>query len=179
MFHCDQPGQSFWNTYTLAWHVLCHKIFNTMKHQKLLIGRRDKADFPDLELSEIEVKVDTGAHTSSIHCHDIETFMSDGVKRVRFKLLDPEHPAYNHKDFDLPVFKSKFVKSSNGVKEYRYIIKTRILIAKKPFPIELSLTDRSEMKYPVLLGRRALAGRFVVDVSLLNFHFKQRTSPSL
>ncbi len=145
-----------------------------MKKEKLLIGRRDKADFPDLELEEIEVKVDTGAHTSSIHCHDIEPVDIDGKPHVKFKLLDPEHPAYNHKEFCLPIFKSKFVKSSNGVKELRCIIRTRILISKRPFLIELSLTDRSEMKYPVLLGRKAINGRFIVDVSLLNDNYNNR-----
>lgn len=148
------------------------------KRPKALIGRREKADFPDLDLIGIDAKVDTGAYTSAIHCHDVELFDKDGKQWVRFKLLDPSHPGYNHKTFELPVHKIKSIKSSSGQAQKRCIIKTRIKIIDSAFEIELSLADRSAMEYPVLLGRKALTGRFIVDVSQLNIIQKEKEKSS-
>jgi hypothetical protein len=58
---------------------------------KITIGRADKADFPELSLSEIDVKIDSGAYTSSIHCSSINEITVDGVSLIKFTLLDPEH----------------------------------------------------------------------------------------
>ncbi|MDZ7693746.1 MAG: RimK/LysX family protein [Balneolaceae bacterium] len=71
---------------------------------------------------------------------------------MRFNLLDPTHDIYNEKLFELPIHKEKTVKSSNGLTEQRYIVKTIIHLLDESYKIELSLTDRSEMKYPVLLA---------------------------
>lgn len=125
------------------------------------LGRTELVSFPEWELFDLEAKVDTGAYTSSLHCHHIE---KKGDK-VRFNLLDPTHETYNEKLFELPIHKQKTVKSSNGVSEQRFIVKTRVRILEDLLDIELSLTDRSEMKYPVLLGRKLLKGRFLVDPS--------------
>ena len=132
-----------------------------------LIGRKDKADFPLLDLFNIDVKIDTGAYSSSIHCHNIEIINtdSDDAGKVRFNLLDPSHPDYNEKEFVLPVSRVKNVKSSSGVAESRIFIKTKILLFNSMYNIELNLTDRSNMKYPVLLGRKLLKNRFMVDVT--------------
>jgi hypothetical protein len=132
------------------------------------IGRVETVDLPGLDLEEIEAKIDTGAYTSSLHCHHIERFEKGSEHFVRFNLLDPEHPAYNEKLFELPVFDQREVKSSNGQKEARIFIKTSIEFFGKQFKIELSLTDRSEMKFPLLIGRKFLTNKFVVDVSKKN-----------
>lgn len=145
-----------------------------MKGEKKIIGRRDKADFPDLGLSDIDVKLDTGAYTSSIHCHEIKVIEKNGVKIVYFRLLDPEHPDYNHKLLSAPVFKEKKVKSSIGEAEYRYIIKSTMVLFGKRYKIQLSLTDRGNMRYPVLIGRRLLNNKFLVDTSLKNLSFNQK-----
>lgn len=122
-------------------------------------------DLPEWDLFGIEAKVDTGAYTSSLHCHHIETFKKQRKKHVRFNLLDPSHDVYNEKLFELPVHKTKTIKSSNGVAEKRIIVKTVMRIMDKKFEAELSLTDRSEMRYPVLIGRKLIKGNFLVDVS--------------
>lgn len=153
---------------------ICISIVMRQKKAKRVIGRREKADFPELGLSEIDAKIDTGAYTSAIHCHDVEIFEQDGEQRVRFKLLDPNHKAYNHKSFETRVHKIKKIKSSSGQAQMRCIIKTKINFTDKPFEIELSLADRSAMEYPVLIGRKALVGRFVVDVSQLNSIHKEK-----
>lgn len=130
-----------------------------------VIGRAEIIDLPDWDLYGIDAKIDTGAYTSSLHCHHIERVDKQDTTFVRFNLLDPSHDIYNDKLFELPVHKSKTVKSSNGLTEERFIVKTRIKLLGKVLTAELSLTDRSEMKYPVLIGRKLIKGHFVVDVS--------------
>ena len=122
-------------------------------------------DFPEWDLYGLDAKIDTGAYTSSLHCHHIEKVKKGNAEYVRFNLLDPSHETYNERLFELPVHKQKQVKSSIGVAEQRFIVKTVIVLIDEPVPVELSLTDRSEMKYPILLGRKLLKNRFLVDVS--------------
>lgn len=141
-----------------------------------IIGRSDKIDFPDLDLWNIDTKIDTGAYSSSIHCHNIKHTKVDGLEMAEFNLFDPTHPEYNDKKFCLPVHKIKLVKSSTGEAEERIFIKTRIVIFKRRIKIFLSLTDRSEMRYPVLLGRRVLKNRFLVDCSKTDISYMQKTS---
>lgn len=144
------------------------------KRIRKVIGRRELVDFPDLNLFEIEAKVDTGAYTSSIHCNDIKLQKKEGKNYVQFRLLDEEHPAYNHKQFTLPITNKKVVKSSFGDSEKRYIIKTKISIFGEEFKIELSLADRSKMEYPVLLGRKFLKNGFLVDVNRYHLAAKKK-----
>lgn len=141
---------------------------------KRTIGRIDRADFPDLGLQDIEIKIDTGAYTGAIHCHNIAIVRHEGVRMVRFNLLDPSHPHYDEQEFALPVHRVKRVKSSSGQTQNRIFIRTRILLFGELLPLELSLTDRSDMKYPVLLGRKLLKGRFVVDVARSNLSYRQK-----
>ncbi|RNC85390.1 MAG: hypothetical protein ED557_01035 [Balneola sp.] len=143
------------------------------KHQLHTIGRNELVDLPKWDIEEIEAKIDTGAYSSSLHCHHIETFLNKKQEWVRFNLLDPEHPAYNGKLIELPVFDRREVKSSNGLSEVRIFVQTSISFFKEEYTIEFSLTDRSEMKYPLLLGRKFLSKKFIVDVSKRNLSVKQ------
>lgn len=136
--------------------------------KKITIGRLEKIDLPHLSLYKLDAKVDTGAYTSSLHCHKMESFVKDGKNWVQFYVLDPDHPEYEETLFESPIHKVKQVKSSNGQIEERFIIKQKIQLQKYQKTIELSLTNRSEMKFPVLLGRKFLKGQFVVDVSKKN-----------
>jgi hypothetical protein len=144
------------------------------KKRKKIIGRREAVDFPELEIMGIEAKIDTGAYTSSIHCKDVSCFEQDGKAFVSFLLLDPSHPQYENRIFTWPVYERKMVKNSFGQKEERCVIQTSIVIYKKNYEIELSLADRSQMEYPVLLGRKALSKRFLVDVSKTNLSLKSK-----
>ena len=114
---------------------------------KRKIGRIDKADFPLLHLHDIEVKIDTGAYTSSIHCKNV-TIEDNYLKCV---FLDPEHPSYHEKEFKFDKYDVRVVKSSNGKSQARYRILTEIELFGKRYPIFLTLSDREEMKYPVLV----------------------------
>ncbi len=115
----------------------------------------------------IRVKVDTGAYSSTIHCHHIREYVDDeGRPTLSFVLLDPSHPEYDGHTYTSVSFRQKPVRSSNGTREVRYLIKTKIRLFGRDYPVELSLSERGEMRYPVLLGRRLLKGRFLVDPQL-------------
>lgn len=139
--------------------------------EKIVIGRFDKADFPDLNLNDIAIKIDTGAYTSSIHCDNIEEI--DNTIHCRF--LDTEHPDYNNKEFVFKDYDIVFVRSSNGIIQKRYQVMSRIKIFGKIFKISLSLTDRQEMRFPVLIGRKFLTKKFIVDTELIDVSYNKKT----
>lgn len=142
------------------------------KQQKVLIGRKDYADFPDLELTEIKTKIDTGAYTSSINCHWAKEKVIDGKELLVCKFLDPQHPKYTGKEHYFDSYKKKIIKSSNGIGEVRFLIRTQIKLFNTVFTIDLSLANRSLMKYDVLIGRKFLNKKFLVDTAASNLSHK-------
>lgn len=136
------------------------------KH-KIVIGRKDIADFPDLGFNQVQVKIDTGAYTSSIHCKSIIVKNN----KLYCVFLDEKHPEYSLKTHCFEEFKTIRVKSSNGIAQNRYEIKSIIQLFNRTYSISLSLSDRKEMRNPVLLGRKFLNPKFVVDPSLTDLSF--------
>jgi hypothetical protein len=132
--------------------------------QKQTIGRRELVDFPELGLYGLTAKVDTGAYTTALHCHDVR----EENGRLFLKLLDPAHVGYTGKEISFNDFTKKDIKNSFGETESRYIIKTVIRLGRKRIKSVISLTDRGTMRYPVLIGRKLLKNRYIVDVALLN-----------
>lgn len=141
--------------------------------QRIIIGRQDVADFPKLSLFELPVKIDSGAYTSSLHCHNIEEFEEQGIKKIKCNFLDPEHEKYHEKEFIFDNFKKRKVKSSNGIVEIRYSITTEITLFKTNYPIELTLTERGSMKFSVLLGRKFLSKKFIINTAIKNLSLKE------
>ena len=138
---------------------------NTVEQKNIpILGRREFVDFPALGLQKIEAKIDTGAYTSSIHCESIRV---EG-ERVSCVFLDPTHPQYTGKAATFDIFKSVIVRSSNGQEEERIMIRTFVSVLGKEYEIRLTLTDRSNMNYPILIGRRFLRNKFLVDVTLIH-----------
>ncbi len=135
------------------------------KKEKVLIGRVEYIDFPSLNLHRIEGKIDTGAYSTALHCHKMWVEEVNGVPTLHFDLLDPTHPDYQQQVLTTSTFKKKKVKSSNGKKENRYVIKMKITMAGKTYLTDVSLTDRQKMKYPVLVGRKLLQNGYLIDVS--------------
>jgi hypothetical protein len=144
------------------------------KQDRILIGRSDVLDLPELDLQGIEAKVDTGARTSAINCHDVEEVEIDGVKKIFFYILDPEHPQFNEKRLSTKNYSKRIVKNSFGDSEERYVIKTIVEFFGSQFETEFTLSNRNNLKFPILLGRRLLAKRFVVDVAKKNVWLKQQ-----
>lgn len=126
------------------------------------VGWREMVALPDLSGAHIPAKIDTGARTSSLHATDIERFDRDGQRWIRFELdigLGQSEPV----TVEVPHADRRSVTSSNGEAQERYIIKTTLQIGEHRFPAEFSLADRSDMKFPILVGRTALRKRFLVD----------------
>ncbi|HWY38283.1 MAG TPA: RimK/LysX family protein [Bacteroidia bacterium] len=139
-----------------------------MQGKLKLIGRREYVDLPELQITGMEAKVDTGAYTSALHCHDIEVRTINGKQTLCFYLLDPLHPEYNEKEHHFTDFYKKTIKSSSGEAEERYIIKTLILLGGKRVRTSISLTDRGGMRYPVLIGRKMIKNKFIIDVNQIH-----------
>lgn len=145
------------------------------KPEKKTVGRRELVSFPELDIDEIEAKIDTGAYTSAIHCSNIhEEVQPDGAKIICLDLLDPSHPQYNHKTLRFARYDLREIKSSFGEVQERYVIRTKIRFFDEIIETDFSLSDRSDMKYPVLIGRQLLKGRFIVDVSRKNIARKYK-----
>jgi hypothetical protein len=151
---------------------------NTIKKklkEKILIGRRENIDMPDLHLFNITSKIDTGAYTTALHCMDIYELREGKEKVLCFKLMDPSHPMFTNEEIQIKNYTRRKIKNSFGQLEKRFIIKTTIILAGKEIVTEVSLSDRSNLKYPVLIGRRLLSKGFVIDVTKINLSGKQKT----
>ena len=136
--------------------------------KKIIIGRREGVDFPDLGLTNIIAKADTGAYSTALHCHDIYEMREGKEKVLCFKVLDPSFPSFNDKEVCFKNYTRKKIKNSFGNFENRFVIKTRIVLGGKVIETYVSLSDRANMKYPVLIGRKLLSKGFIVDVSKIN-----------
>jgi hypothetical protein len=133
--------------------------------QKAIIGRLETISLPELAITDIQVRVDTGAKTSSLHVDNIVKFKKNGKIMVKFDL----HPdVYNVDEIascEAPIHDIRRVKSSNGTSEQRYVILTPVQLGDNNWSIEITLTDRSDMSYLMLFGREAIGKRFLVDPS--------------
>ncbi|MBI3873412.1 MAG: ATP-dependent zinc protease [Arcobacter sp.] len=129
---------------------------------KKIIGHKELISIIDLELFDLDAKIDTGADGNALHCDEIKIDEYNN-NLVHFKLLDAVHPSYHDKDMILPLHKLKKIKSSNGQTELRPSVKLSVLFMGKKYKTIVSLTNRADMKYPMLIGRRFLNGKFLVD----------------
>ncbi len=134
------------------------------KIEQVTIGRSDRADFPDFDLRRINVKIDSGAYTSAIHCCKI-SLSEKGELEVIF--LDDKDPNYTGKIHTFKEFIKKSVRSSNGITEERFIVSTKIRFHEHLYDLNLSMTFRGDMRFPVLLGRRFLTrNHFIINPRL-------------
>jgi hypothetical protein len=124
-----------------------------------VVGWRELVGLPKLGLDRIPAKIDTGARTSSLHARVIDQFERGGQQFVRFT-VDWGGACHECEAIHVDI---RGITSSNGETQNRYVIKTPMLIGQSTFRAEISLADRSDMKFPMLIGRTALRRRFVVD----------------
>lgn len=140
-----------------------------MSKKKFIIGRTDRADFPKLEIENLDIKIDTGAYTSSIHCTDIVE--ENGI--LLATLLDEAHEQYHGKQMKFEEYEITSVRSSNGTSELRYEVQANIRLFSKLWKISLTLSNREQMRYPVLIGRKFLSSKFIVDPELQDVSYLQ------
>jgi hypothetical protein len=125
------------------------------------LGAFESVGFPEFNMSGVKAKIDTGAFTGALHCTKIAEEDNGKEKVLRFSPFDRPELEITKEEFVV-----RHVRSSNGKREKRYFISTEITIAGQTYPISLSLANRSEMKVPVLIGRRFLRkNQFLVDVT--------------
>lgn len=125
------------------------------------VGWRELVQLPELGLHAVPAKIDTGARTSSLHAIILDEYDRDGETFVRFAVdFEQQHVRQVceavHVDW-------RGITSSNGETQRRRIVKTPLRIGSVEFRAEISLADRSDMKFPMLIGRSSLRRRFVVD----------------
>lgn len=128
-----------------------------------VIGRRELVDFPLLDISKMEAKMDTGAYTSSLHCENILINYENSKPILYFTIKQAESKTYRFEEYG-----QKKIKNSFGEMEERYVIKTIICIGKKRIHSTISLSNRDNMRYPVLIGRRLLKAKFLIDVNQIH-----------
>jgi hypothetical protein len=144
----------------------CGQVFVKTFDQLNVTGLREWINLPDLGMVGLRAKIDTGARTSCLHASDIQPFERDGEQWVRFAahlgtLVQRRHRC------EAPVVSVKTVKSSNGHVQTRYVIRTRLTLGERDWPVEFTLTCRKTMRYRILLGSKALIdGQLLVNPAL-------------
>lgn len=139
------------------------KATTQAKAPRPAIGWREWVALPDLGVPRIKVKVDTGARTSALHAFDVERFERDGEPWVRFLIHPVQRQTRTTVAVECPLVDERLVRSSDGRRTRRPVIRTRICLGGECWPIEITLVRRDLMGFRMLLGRQALRGRFVVD----------------
>lgn len=135
-----------------------------------ILGRSDRVDLPKLGLYNVHAKVDTGAYNCSLHCSDVKVVNGS----LEVIVLDEGRPGYTGSKFVFKRFKQKQIRNSFGESELRYVIKTQIRIFERLIRAEFSLTNRGNLKFPLLLGRKILRDRFLIDVTKKDLYFNSK-----
>lgn len=128
---------------------------------QVIVGSFERVDFPDLHIKDTVAKIDTGAYTGAVHCSKIRVLKRDGEKVLQFTPSDHQDIQIETKDYTVAS-----VRSSTGHQETRYQISTEIVIQGKRYSTNIGLSNRSSMRYEVLIGRRFLRrNNMLVDVA--------------
>lgn len=127
------------------------------------LGWREWVSLPELGIEHIKAKVDTGARTSALHAFAYETYRERGALMVRFRI----HPVQRRSDIEqsciAEVIDQRTVSDSGGHKEKRLVIATPVRLGEQQWTIEMTLTNRDNMQFRMLLGRTAIKGKYLVD----------------
>ena len=132
-------------------------------HPGTIIGWKEWIGLPDLGIPAVKAKIDTGARTSALHVFDLQEFVVEDRQMVRFSI----HPLQRRKDIlrfcEAPVLEKRRVKDSGGHIEKRYVIRTTAVMGAVSWPIDITLTNRDPMLFRMLLGRKAVENRFLLN----------------
>jgi hypothetical protein len=128
-----------------------------------VIGWREWVKLPDLGVNHIKVKVDTGARSSALHAYDVQQFIRDGKPWVRFKIHPIQRDNKHVVKAEARILEYRSVKSTNGKAAMRPVIVTSVSLLGATWKVELTLANRDEMGFRMLLGREALRRRLIID----------------
>jgi len=132
---------------------------------KRVIGWREWVALPELGIDRIKPKIDTGARSASLHASEVVRYSRRGKDFVRFRVHPLQRDARMAVEARAEVIAYRRIRSSSGHAEVRPVIRTELELMGERWPIELTLANRIEMGFRMLLGREALSGRFLVDPS--------------
>ena len=132
---------------------------------KKIIGRLESIALPELGIAAMQVRVDTGAKTSSLHVDNIVKYMKQGKPWVKFDIHPDIHNVETLVSCEALISDIRKIKSSNGNSEQRYVIETPMTLGNETWNIDITLTDRTDMNYLMLFGREAIGKRLLVDPS--------------
>lgn len=128
----------------------------------IFLGWKEWVALPDLGIPAIKAKVDTGAKTSALHTFQLEVVEEDGRQQVVFGI----HPLQHRTDLQIicraDLIDRRVVRDSGGHREERLVIETRLVVGDYSKNIEITLTNREDMLFRMLLGRSALEPRHAV-----------------
>ena len=127
------------------------------------IGWREWVQLPELGVTEMKVKVDTGADSSSLHAFNIERFSRDDSEWVGFEIHPKQRSRKPAIICEALVMKERKVKNPGGRTELRPVIRTTLIVAGKEIDAMVNLTTRDEMSFRMLVGRRTIRKHFIVD----------------
>jgi hypothetical protein len=131
----------------------------------ITLGWRERLALPQLGIGVLKAKLDTGARSSSLHVDTLESFQCDGATWLRFSIhVGRRQPVDVH--CEAPALDRRTVTDTGGRRTERWFIRSEVQLAGQTFDVDINLTDRRHMLFPLLLGRSALNGRFAVDPSL-------------
>ena len=131
--------------------------------QILMIGWREWVRLPELGLPWLKVKVDTGARTSCLHAFSVEPFEKNGDRWVRFGIHPHQRSTQKQVFCESKIVDERYVTDSGGHREKRYVISTPIRMGGRQWPIEITLTNRDNMRFRMLLGRTAMQKNVTID----------------
>jgi len=144
-------------------HVIKRQHMQENHHDPVLIGWRERIGLPSLGIPRVTAKIDTGARTSCLHAFAIEEFQQHGATWVRFG-VHPYRRNTSHEVWcEAQVIDERTIRASSGHQMQRYVIETQIELAGLTWTIEMSLANRDDMGYRMLLGRTALQGHCIID----------------
>jgi hypothetical protein len=147
-----------------------------IKRQPGLLGWREWVALPELGITQIKAKIDTGARTSALHAFAIEIFQEGSQKKIRFDIHPLQKDTETIMTCVADVIDKRWVSDSGGHREERYVIKTPVVVGNRCWPIEITLTERDTMLFRMLLGRNAIKRHFVVNPSLSFLSTKHKVS---